>query len=178
MRNHNECPDHIAAIDHTIRQIIWQSQKQLLQTLSRPDISLTLPQMVTLFAIRSAGTCRMSELAEITQQSAGTLTGIVDRLIVDNLVGRVRDIDDRRVVQVTLTPQGEAHLERVEQARREDMERILQHFSPEQVRTLEVLLCRLLTGIHALLNDGQNGHNNGTATHAPAPSAYPPLHHV
>ncbi len=178
MRNHNECPDHIATIDHTIRQIIWQSQKQLLQTLSRPDISLTLPQMVTLFAIRSAGTCRMSELAEITQQSAGTLTGIVDRLIADNLVGRVRDIDDRRVVQVTLTPQGEAHLERVEQARREDMERILQHFSPEQVRTLEALLCRLLTGIHALLNGGQNGHNNGTAPHAPTPGVYPPLHHV
>ena len=35
-----------------------------------------MPQMVTLFAIRGAGTCRMSELAETTQQSAGTLTGI------------------------------------------------------------------------------------------------------
>ena len=82
---------YIASIDNVIRQITCQSHKQLLQTLSRPDINLTMPQMVTLFAIRSAGTCRMSELAETTQQSAGTLTGIVDRLIDEDLVGRVRD---------------------------------------------------------------------------------------
>lgn len=172
MHTHDERSDHIATIDNTIRQIIWQSHKQLLQTLSRPDISLTMPQMVTLFAIRNAGTCRMSELAEITQQSAGTLTGIVDRLIDDNLVGRVRDIDDRRVVQVTLTPQGEAHLARVEQARREDMERMLQHFPDEQILVLETLLCRLLGGVHELLNCA----NNGNGHHVPAPSAYPPLH--
>lgn len=152
MHNNDDRSQHIAAIDELIRQLIWQSHKQLLQTLSRPDIDLTLPQMVTLFAIRSAGTCRMSELAEITQQSAGTLTGIVDRLIAEHLVGRVRDLDDRRVVQVTLTPQGEAQLARVEQARREDMERMLRGFSNDQVVVLEQLLCQLLGGINELLN--------------------------
>jgi DNA-binding MarR family transcriptional regulator len=144
--------DYIASIDDVIRQITWQSNKQLLQTLNRPEISLTMPQMVTLFAIRGAGTCRMSELADITQQSAGTLTGIVDRLIDDNLVGRVRDIDDRRVVQVTLTPHGEERLSRVEQARREDMEHMLQRFRFNQLVDLDTLLRMLLSGIHELLN--------------------------
>lgn len=109
---------HTHVIDDIVRQITWQSQKQLLQTLSRPEIGLTLPQMVTLFAIREAGLCRMSDLADITQQSAGTLTGIVDRLIEENLVGRVRDAEDRRVVQVMLTRQGEQRLALVEEARR------------------------------------------------------------
>jgi DNA-binding MarR family transcriptional regulator len=143
---------HADVIDDIVRQITWQSQKQLLQTLSRPDINLTLPQMVTLFAIREAGLCRMSDLAEITQQSAGTLTGIVDRLIDEHLVGRVRDAEDRRVVQVMLTRQGEQRLALVEEARRADMDRILSRFSLEQLHALEHLLQLLLDGINELIS--------------------------
>jgi DNA-binding MarR family transcriptional regulator len=151
MDQHTMREDCVATIDDIVRHITWQSHKQLLQTLSRPDIALTMPQMVTLFAIRDAGTCRMSELADITQQSAGTLTGIVDRLIEDNLVGRVRDVDDRRVVQVTLTASGEERLAMVEQARREDMERMLHRFSLTQLGQLEELLRLLLAGIQDML---------------------------
>jgi DNA-binding MarR family transcriptional regulator len=152
MDDHEARAARIVAIDELIRRITWQSHKQLLQTLSRPAIALTLPQMVTLFAIRGADTCRMSELAEITQQSAGTLTGIVDRLIEDELVGRVRDVDDRRVVQVTLTAQGEERVARVERARREDMERMLQQLSLEQLGAMEGLLSLLLHGLQQLLS--------------------------
>ncbi len=151
----NETEDravYIASIDDMIRQIMWQSQKQLLQTLSRPEISLTMPQMVTLFAIRAAGTCRMSDLADTTQQSAGTLTGIIDRLIMYDLVGRIRDLDDRRVVQVTLTPQGEERLAQVERLRREGMEQILRGFPFNQLIDLDTLLQMLLGGMHELLN--------------------------
>jgi DNA-binding MarR family transcriptional regulator len=161
---------YIVSIDDVIRQITWQSHKQLLQTLSRPEIGLTMPQMVTLFAIRAAGTCRMSELAETTQQSAGTLTGIVDRLIDDDLVGRVRDTDDRRVVQVTLTPHGEERLAYVEQARHEDMERILQCFQFSNLIELDKLLRLLLSGIHELLN----GEPVVLSHRSPAASAFPP----
>ncbi|MEJ5344479.1 MAG: MarR family transcriptional regulator [Chloroflexus sp.] len=143
---------HTHVIDDIVRQITWQSQKQLLQTLSRPEIGLTLPQMVTLFAIREAGLCRMSDLADITQQSAGTLTGIVDRLIEENLVGRVRDAEDRRVVQVMLTRQGEQRLALVEEARRADMDRILSRFSLEQLQDLAHLLQLLLDGINELIS--------------------------
>jgi DNA-binding MarR family transcriptional regulator len=93
----------------------------------------------------------MSDLADITQQSAGTLTGIVDRLIEDNLVGRVRDVEDRRVVQVMLTPAGAERVALVEQARREDMERMLQHFDQDQLSELESLLRLLLAGLRDML---------------------------
>ncbi len=139
---------HIALIDDIIRQITWEGHKRSFHTLNCPDIALTIPQMITLFAIRDARTCRMSELAELTRQSAGTLTGIVDRLIEDGLVGRIRDTDDRRVVQVALTPAGEERLARVEQARHADMTRVLNHFSAEQLYQLEDLLQLLLAGIH------------------------------
>jgi DNA-binding MarR family transcriptional regulator len=167
--------EYIASIDKVIRQITWQSHKQLLQTLSRPEISLTMPQMVTLFAIRNVGTCRMSELAEITQQSAGTLTGIVDRLIEDHLVGRVRDIDDRRVVQVTLTAQGEERLACVEQARYEDMERMLRHMRLGQLADLDSLLHLLLNGIHELLSGGETLTLNRRVPTTTTTNAYPPF---
>jgi DNA-binding MarR family transcriptional regulator len=155
---------YVTSISDVVRQITWQSQKQLLKTLSRPDIGLTMPQMVTLFAIRDAQTCRMSELADITQQSAGTLTGIVDRLIDDNLVGRVRDVEDRRVVQVTLTPTGEERVTRVEQARHEDMDRMLQLFDLGQLHDLECLLSLLLSGLHDMLSGDEHIHTT-TPTH-------------
>jgi DNA-binding MarR family transcriptional regulator len=136
--------EHVAQIDQMIRHITWQSHKHMLQTLSRPEIDLTMPQMVTLFAIRNAHTCRMSELADVTHQSAGTLTGIVDRLIEENLVGRVRDVDDRRVVQVTLTNEGENRLSAVEQLLREDMDQRLRAFNSEQIHELGHLLGLLM----------------------------------
>ena len=159
---------YIASIDDMIRQITWQSHKQLLQTLSRPEISLTVPQMVTLFAIRGAGTCRMSDLADTTQQSAGTLTGIIDRLIIDNLVGRIRDLDDRRVVQVTLTPQGEERLAQVDRVRREDMEQILRGFAFNQMTDLDTLLQMLLGGLHELLNGATLTMNHQASTAYPS----------
>ncbi len=143
----------VRMIEQIIRQITWHGHKQSIHTLNREDIALTMPQMMTLFAIRSAGACRMSDLAELTQQSAGTLTGIVDRLIEDGLVGRIRASEDRRVVQVALTPAGELRLAQVEQVRIEDMARVLHYFSAEQLMQLEELMHLLLAGIQDLLRE-------------------------
>lgn len=136
--------DHVAAIDRLMREITWHAHKQSMHMLTQPDIDLTLPQMITLFAIHEQGICRMSELADRTQQSAGTLTGIVDRLIDEGLVSRVRNATDRRVVEVTLTPKGEERLEYVLHARREDFGRMLQSFSDDDLLTCERILQQLL----------------------------------
>ena len=138
---------NIEAIDGVLRMMLWHAQKQASHTLSRPEIGLTLPQMVTLFAIHGAHICRMSDLADVTQQSAGTLTGIVDRLIDDGLVQRVRDVSDRRVVHVALTPAGAARLNAVEHARRDDMAHILESFDDDELHTLTHLLYRFLEGV-------------------------------
>lgn len=156
MTDHASREARIAQIDQMIRAIGWQVQKRSTHTLARPDIDLTLPQMVTLFAIHDSGTCRMSTLADMTQQSAGTLTGIVDRLIDDGLVARVRNTTDRRVVEVTLTPQGKTRLDQVVRTRYEDMNRILTNFGDEDLQTLDRLLLQFLHGIQG--DDGHDSH--------------------
>ncbi|HEU5010985.1 MAG TPA: MarR family transcriptional regulator [Roseiflexaceae bacterium] len=138
--------EKLLAIDHLLREITWFAQKQAMHMLTHPDIELTLPQMITLFAIHERGTCRMSDLAESTQQSAGTLTGIVDRLIADELVTRVRNTADRRVVEVTLTPEGVQRLQQVMQARHEDAERMFGTFNDDELRASKRILQRILDG--------------------------------
>jgi len=158
--------EYIAAIDDTLRQISWQSNKRLLQTLSQPEISLTMPQMVTLFAIRATGTCRMSALAGVTQQSAGALTGIVDRLIEEQLAVRHHDLNDRRVVQVMLTPQGQERLTRIEQARYQAMEHTLCQLPCDQLTHLETLLRLLLHRIRELSDNRELIFDQHTPTRA------------
>src|SRR5437867_9515035 len=145
---------HITAIDRMIDEVTWQAQKQAIQTLIRPDIDLTMPQMVTLFAIREHGTCRMGTLVEATRQSGGTITGIVDRLIDDGLVVRAHAVDDRRAVEVALTREGEERARRVIDARHADMCRILGRFNDSQLADFEQLL-RLFT--QALQDDLARG---------------------
>jgi DNA-binding MarR family transcriptional regulator len=137
----------IMAIDRLIHEVTWHAQKQAIHTLMRPEIALTLPQMVTLFAIHQRGACRMGALAEATQQSGGTITGIVDRLIHEGLVKRVRSNGDRRVVKVALTPAGEERVRRVLDARHKDMDQILARFNDHDLEQFERLLRLFVQGV-------------------------------
>jgi DNA-binding MarR family transcriptional regulator len=146
--------EQVAAIDRLFREITWHGQKHAIQTLTRPGIGLTLPQMVTLLAIHDSGSCRMGALADATQQSGGTLTGIVDRLIDDGLVERLRGPGDRRVVEVALTPAGQARVQQVILARREDMSQVLSQFDDADLGQFERLLGLFLQGVRdALAHD-------------------------
>lgn len=149
------------AIDRLFRELTWNGQKHAMQTLTRPQIGLTLPQMVTLLAIHDSGMCRMGDLADSTMQSGGTLTGIVDRLIADGLVERVRSANDRRVIEVALTATGRARVEEVIAARQNDMERILSMFSDRQAEQLEQLLSRFLQGLQASMQTADTAQEVG-----------------
>lgn len=142
----------IEAIDRLFRELTWNGQKHAMQTLTRPEIGLTLPQMVTLLAIHDSGRCRMGDLADATMQSGGTLTGIVDRLIADGLVERVRSASDRRVIEVALTETGRARVEEVTFARQNNMERVLSAFSERQAEQFEQLLARFLQGLQSAMD--------------------------
>jgi DNA-binding MarR family transcriptional regulator len=149
--------EHIAAIDRMIDEVAWQAQKQAIQTLMRPSLDLTLPQMITLVAIHTHGPCRMGTLVEATRQSGGTVTGIVDRLINDGLVARAHAVDDRRAVEVALTSEGERRVHDVGLARHEDMCRILAGFDDSQLAEFERLLRMFTLALHGELARGDRG---------------------
>jgi len=134
----------IRDIDQLVRDVTWHIQKLVTHVLTDPTIDLTLPQLITLLAIDQSGTCRMTNLAELTQQSAGTLTGIVDRLIDDKLVERTRNAGDRRVVEVMLTPHGVQRLQGAIEASQISTNHLLSDFSDSELQYFGILLQRLL----------------------------------
>ena len=141
----------VEVIDRIFRELTWHGQKHAIHTLTRPEIGLTMPQMVTLLAIHDRGSCRMGTLADATQQSGGTLTGIVDRLIDDGLVERVRSVNDRRVIEVTLTAEGQARVRQVLDARHADLEGILANFGARELDEFADLLGKFLQGVRGAL---------------------------
>jgi DNA-binding MarR family transcriptional regulator len=71
---------------------------------------LTSAQWGPLLKIKAAGRATVAELARWLQVDAGAMTRLLDRLEKKGLCKRVRCTDDRRVVYVELTPEGEASI--------------------------------------------------------------------
>ncbi len=56
--------------------------------------------------LRREGALTASHLAQASDLAPATVTAMLDTLVAADLVERVRDTDDRRVVRVSLTPLG------------------------------------------------------------------------
>lgn len=77
----------------------------------------------------------MGELAERLQIKPHSAVGLVDRLMAEGYVLRVPSRNDRRQVHLSLTPRGEAILEKLSASHQEQLHRI----GPQINRLLESL---------------------------------------
>ena len=73
---------------------------------------VTTPQLLVLTDLADHGDSSLGALARRIQLSPSTVVGIVDRLVERRCVRRERDADDRRRIQLSLTAEGRALLER------------------------------------------------------------------
>jgi MarR family transcriptional regulator, 2-MHQ and catechol-resistance regulon repressor len=74
---------------------------------------LTLGQLGVLEALLHLGPLSQRDLGRKLLRSGANVTTVVDNLARDGLVQRARDGRDRRLVTVTLTPKGQALIDRV-----------------------------------------------------------------
>lgn len=155
MQPPHEPAGEIEQIEQAIMQISWLGQRQFMQLLDEERFRLTLPQFYTLLHLHgAAGPCKMTELAELTHQSAASLTGVVDRLLEKELVERTRHDRDRRQVMVVVTARGSAMISEIKQARREQMQAALGNLGQEQMQTLQQLLDHVMEGMVRVLERG------------------------
>jgi DNA-binding MarR family transcriptional regulator len=89
---------------NAIRQIIRAADIDSRKLAS--DHQITAPQLMCLLAVVEKGSATATDIAERIYLSPSTLVGILDRLEEKGLVQRVRDVEDRRRVEVTLTDAG------------------------------------------------------------------------
>lgn len=83
-------------------------QRELFFTRTAGASGLTLQHWRTLAVIRRIESCSMKDLALYAAVDRTTLTRVVDHLVAQGLVERWSPARDRRQVQVTLSPAGEA----------------------------------------------------------------------
>lgn len=69
---------------------------------------ITLPQFWALDYCYRQGRSKMSSIAHYLNVSRASATGLIDRLIIQQLVSRRSDSEDRRIVWIELTPKGKS----------------------------------------------------------------------
>ena len=101
---------------------------------------ITSPQFVALQWLLEEGDLTIGELSNRISLAFSTTTDLVDRMERNDLVERVRDTSDRRVVRIHLLEKGKLIIKEVIQKRQEYLGEVLGKFSDDEKETLNDLL--------------------------------------
>jgi DNA-binding MarR family transcriptional regulator len=128
--------------ERLIEQIMSaQRQMQVLFAYDRSDplfnSNLTVPQLKTLLLLFLRRTASGQDLSRLLGVSLATVTGIVDRLVAQNLVSRREDPRDRRVRLVELTGEGQRLMEGIVTAGMDRQRRLLGRLDEADLSTVE-----------------------------------------
>lgn len=121
-----------------ISTIIKQKGREILS-----NFPITPPQFIALQWLNEEGDMTIGELSTKMYLACSTTTDLVDRMEANELVERVRDTNDRRVVRIHLKDKGKKIIVDVLEARRNYLGDVLLAFSEKDVedlaRTLQLL---------------------------------------
>ncbi|MBP6019193.1 MAG: MarR family transcriptional regulator [Burkholderiaceae bacterium] len=129
-------------IGHLMRQTQTSLNRQI-DMLVLP-LDLTATQWRPLVLIRYRGVDTAVGLAKLTHTDTGAMTRTLDRLEAKGFILRQRCADDRRVVRLTLTPQGNQVAERILPVAANALNTHLTGFSNQEVQMLISMLHRML----------------------------------
>jgi len=93
------------------------------------DLSLTTAQLKSLFFIDNEGSTNFTKLAAALGVTSSNVTGIVDRLVEQELVSRKENPEDRRVLLLSVTGKGKELLTNLRERRVKQMSEVLTHMS-------------------------------------------------
>jgi DNA-binding MarR family transcriptional regulator len=105
---------------------------------------LTNAQWLPLYKLYQGCPSAVAELARECEHDTGSMTRLLDRLEAKDLCQRVRSEDDRRVVNIELTPAGVAAAEEIPAILSKIQNEYLAGFSQEEWLTLKSYLRRIL----------------------------------
>lgn len=107
---------HVAEIEELLRNVSTILKKRGRDILSNFDI--TPPQLDALLVLREFGELTMGELCGKMYLACSTATDLIDRMERNELIERVRDTNDRRVIRLRVLPKGSSVIDEVLEARR------------------------------------------------------------
>ncbi len=108
-----------------------------------PGPLLSGSQRIVLRALINNGPFQVSEVANQLGVTLSAATGLVDRLVKARLVTRERDQEDRRVVWVKITTEGEEAVRAAEERRRAAFREMVQNLNEGELAQLCDMLERM-----------------------------------
>jgi DNA-binding MarR family transcriptional regulator len=130
--------DLVEEIELLLRLIAKEVRRRGREILS--DFNITPPQFDALVYLHEFGDLTIGELSSKLYLAYSTTTDLVDRMERNQLVERVRDTSDRRVVRLHMMEKGRDLIERVLAKRREHLGKALQYVHAEDLQPLVVSL--------------------------------------
>ena len=112
-------------------------------------LGLTGPQADALVVISQAEPIALKDLGRLLIAEAGHPSRLVDRLVAAGLVDRAAAAEDRRRVELKLTPSGRRLARRVEKARQELFHASRAHVDGERLAAATAVFRELLEGTPA-----------------------------
>lgn len=138
-------PDKVAFMEKELRYIaglIKQKGREILNS-----YTITPPQFVALQWLFEHGDMTIGDLSNKMYLAFSTTTDLVDRMEKNELVVRVREEQDRRVVRIKLLKEGERVIEEVINKRQDYLQTVLADFNTEEVEQFSFLLEKLHTNM-------------------------------
>jgi DNA-binding MarR family transcriptional regulator len=142
-----------AEVDQILEAILYlytESRRITKELARRAD--LTGPQLTVLKMLESFGDLSLSELSERIRAQNSTVTGIIDRMELSNLVARVRSTEDKRVVYIKLTDKGARIARDITVEPMEIFRNALDSLSPGDTRDLLRILTKIARRVQAIVS--------------------------
>jgi DNA-binding MarR family transcriptional regulator len=108
------------------------------------SLDLTMPQLKVVLLLFLNGPERMGTIASALGVSLATATGVVDRLVEKDMMTREGDPNDRRIVLIRLSDQGEKMITGLWQLARGNAELLLKMLDQRKLQLLNEALHTLL----------------------------------
>ncbi|WP_339210183.1 MarR family transcriptional regulator [Aeribacillus sp. FSL K6-8210] len=131
----------VEEIEKSLRCIATNLKKKGRDILS--NYSITPPQFDALLLLNESGNMTIGELSNKMYLACSTITDLIDRMEKNNLVKRVKDEKDRRLVRIQLLENGQRVIEAALAKRQEYLREVLKNFSDQEIVQLEKLLAKL-----------------------------------
>ena len=133
--------ESVASMEKELRYISHLIKQKGREILS--NYTITPPQFVALQWLHESGDMTIGDLSNKMYLAFSTTTDLVDRMEKNELVQRVRDEQDRRVVRMHLLPEGERIIQEVIEKRQNYLRDLLQEFEVDEAQELLKLLKKL-----------------------------------
>lgn len=137
--------ESIAAVEKELRYVSALLKQKGREILS--NYTITPPQFDALQWLHEIGDMTIGELSNKMYLAFSTTTDLIDRMEKAQLVKRVKEEQDRRVVRIHLLEAGETIIQEVIIKRQEYLKQLLEQFEANEAEEM----LRLLTKLHLLM---------------------------